>query len=43
MYKEVRMKTIEKHELEYSCGCKSEIELYEGGGFWKGNVNKCTH
>lgn len=37
------MEIKEKHIIEYSCGCKGEIVLSKGGGFWKGNTIKCPH
>ena len=43
------MEFIEKHMIEYSCGCKHEIGLPEakilGSGFWQptgNNPTKCA-
>jgi len=37
------MEVIHKHKTQSECGCKFEIEFYEGSGLWKltGNRELC--
>lgn len=38
------MEIKDKHIMNYSCGCKHEIVLPVGGGFWEasGNNQNCS-
>jgi hypothetical protein len=39
-----KIEMVEKHNIEYSCGCVHEIALPRGGGWWQptGNNKKCS-